>query len=435
MTEYLLKPVTVQQLQPGVAAAGAAARPRAQRAGSRPGPAPASGRRVALRSSKDSGSSSLVGAISLPDAIEQSELLSLDLIARCYLVVVIRIAPRNPGASFDYAEFQRAQDIVSDIVGNDPDVSVLRKDLEELVLIVKGDTPEYLVEARDVLLRHIQRACEPDSVPADHRAGRAARPHHRSWPVVYRSTGRRRERRSRAARRARRRRDCRRMAQDRQIGARRLFEMWRLRRSSTSSSTASSCHSAPRCQSTIVKNYILLDIVFTTARLIKQWGGEPDQVLPELHQLEAILANVNTIEEIKDHASADFEPRAGVPRWPGERAARRRHPAGPRVHSRALHGSGISLHVVASRVGHSPSHFCTVFGEATGADVQGLPDRAAHQARQRTAAHDGPAHRRDLAQVGYNDPHYFSLVFRKTTGLSPRSFGCRAQTIRDRAPR
>ena len=56
------------------------------------------------------------------------------------------------------------------------------------------------------------------------------------------------------------------------------------------------------CQSTIVKNYILLDIVFTTARLIKQWGGEPELVLPELNQLETVLANVNTIEEIKDHA-------------------------------------------------------------------------------------------------------------------------------------
>ena len=72
-------------------------------------------------------------------------------------MVVIRIAPREPGPKFDYTGFQRAQDVVSErrrqLIRT---CRCCRKDLEELVLIMKGNTPEYLLEARDVLLDRIQ---------------------------------------------------------------------------------------------------------------------------------------------------------------------------------------------------------------------------------------------------------------------------------------
>ena len=93
-------------------------------------------------------------------------------------------------------------------------------------------------------------------------------------------------------------------------------------------------------RSTIVKNYMLLDIVFTTARLIKQWGGEPDQVVPELNQLEALLANVDSIEDIKTHAQPILNRALAFRDAQANTAARRRDSASPRVHPRSLHGFG-----------------------------------------------------------------------------------------------
>jgi two-component system response regulator YesN len=189
----------------------------------------------------------------------------------------------------------------------------------------------------------------------------------------------------------------------------------------------------PTCQSAIVRNYIVLDIVFTTARLVKEWGGEPDKVLPELNDLEAILPSVTTVQQIKEYAQpivnralAFRDDRANGPRQGVVQQARD-------YIDQHYMDSDISLHVVASGVGHSPAHFCTVFSEATGHTFKAyLTDLRIKRAKellrttsQRTAEIS--------ANVGYNDPHYFSLVFRKSTGLSPREFRLQAQRPRREA--
>jgi len=361
----------------------------------------------------------LVGAIALPDAIEQSERLSLDLIARCYVVAVIRLAPRDLAAKFEYADYQRAQDIVTQLVAHDPDVSVLRKDLEELVLIFKGTTPEYVLEARDVLLHRIRArvndtACQlaiglgdPCSriteigrsfiealaaVEHVHAAdGESSAPHAAEWLKVDKAA----------------------LADYLKCGVQAelddFFDHFVLPLGSTG-------------QSSIVRNYVFLDIVFTGARLIADWGGEPDVLVPELNHLEGVLLNLTTVERIKECAQPILErvlafrdAQAGGTHAGVIKQARDyidQHYMDP----------DISLHSVASRVGHSASHFCTVFGEATGRTFKAyLTDVRIKRAREllRTTS----LRTIEIAdQVGYNDPHYFSLVFKRSTGLSPREF-------------
>jgi two-component system response regulator YesN len=184
------------------------------------------------------------------------------------------------------------------------------------------------------------------------------------------------------------------------------------------------------CQSSIVRNYIMLDIVFTTARLIHAWGGEPERVLPELNQLEAVLLQVASIDDIKAYAQPILQ-----------RALVFRDDQASAQHTGIIHqakdfidhhymDANISLQTVASRVGHSPSHFCTLFGEATGrtfkAYMTELRIKRAKELLRTTSLRTA-----DISdQVGYNDPHYFSLVFRKCTGLSPKEFRMQAQRTR-----
>jgi two-component system response regulator YesN len=372
----------------------------------------------------------LVNAISLPEAIEQSELLGLDLIARHYLVVVIRIAAHAAHDRFDYTEYQRAQEIVSTVVGNDPDVSVLRKDLEELVLIVKGNSPSYLLEARDVLLDQIRRqlddqvACrlsigvgapreritdigqsfiealtDVENAARGQRGEPAGEVNASEWLKVDRSALE----------------DYLKCGVQAEIDE--FFDSFIL-------PLGSMCHSA------MVRNYLLLDIVFTTARLIHTWGGEPEQVLPELNQLEALLARVTSVEEIKQHTQPILN-----------RALEFRDAQANALHTGVIQqareyidhhymDADISLQAVASRVGHSPSHFCTLFGEATGRTFKGylteLRIKRAKELLRTTSLRTA-----DISdQVGYNDPHYFSLVFRKCAGLSPKEFRMQAQRAR-----
>ena len=92
-----------------------------------------------------------------PKRSRKASSLGLDLIARCYLVVILKIELGDRSEQFDYDEYQQVQQIVAGLVEKNPDVFLLKKDWEELVLMMKGNTPEYLEEERDLLLERIKR--------------------------------------------------------------------------------------------------------------------------------------------------------------------------------------------------------------------------------------------------------------------------------------
>jgi two-component system, response regulator YesN len=97
-----------------------------------------------------------IGAISSAEAFEQSQQIGLDLFARYYLVIAIRIEPCNYSESSGSAEIKRIHSVVSKLVENNPDVFLLLKDIEEVFLIMKGNTPEYLDEEKNLLLEQFQ---------------------------------------------------------------------------------------------------------------------------------------------------------------------------------------------------------------------------------------------------------------------------------------
>jgi YesN/AraC family two-component response regulator len=82
----------------------------------------------------------------------------------------------------------------------------------------------------------------------------------------------------------------------------------------------------------------------------------------------------------------------------------------------------ISLNTVAEFVGLSPNHFSTVFSQETGETfIECLTKarlRKAGELLKTTSIRSS-----EIAyRVGYNDPHYFSYVFKKKMGLSPSEY-------------
>jgi two-component system response regulator YesN len=81
-----------------------------------------------------------------------------------------------------------------------------------------------------------------------------------------------------------------------------------------------------------------------------------------------------------------------------------------------------SLNEVAGQVNLSPSHFSSVFSQETGQTFkEHLTEvrirRAKELLRSTTLRSSEISY-----QIGYSDPHYFSYVFRKHTGLSPKEY-------------
>ncbi len=86
----------------------------------------------------------VMGGMSSPEAIQESQLLELDLIAKWYLVMVVEFELYGRAEQFNYYEHEQVEQIISRLVGNNPDVFLSKIGVEELILIIKGDTIEYL---------------------------------------------------------------------------------------------------------------------------------------------------------------------------------------------------------------------------------------------------------------------------------------------------
>jgi two-component system response regulator YesN len=165
-----------------------------------------------------------------------------------------------------------------------------------------------------------------------------------------------------------------------------------------------------------------MDMFVTAARLVKEWGGDVDQVLQTSVSIETALSGIQDGEQLREQARKLLIS-ALVFRDAQTGGAHSRLMRQAREHiERAYADADLSLNMVASGVNLSPSHFSVVFGQETGKSFKdyltGVRIQKARELLLGTALKST-----DIAyRVGYNDPHYFSSVFKKNTGLSPTEF-------------
>jgi two-component system response regulator YesN len=169
-----------------------------------------------------------------------------------------------------------------------------------------------------------------------------------------------------------------------------------------------------------------VDIVLAVAKLVNELGGEVDKVIPELNSIEMIMANIGSVEQLREQtrkllysalAYRDSQPNGQYKTLIRQaKEYLEHHYADPEL----------SLNEVAAQANLSASHFSVVFSQETSQTFKEyLTEIRINKAKEllrMTSLRSA-----DIAyQVGYNDPHYFSSVFKKNTGLSPMEF--RSQT-------
>lgn len=425
VTEYLLKPVTVQNLHKVlIKLASQLDQERKEQESIRH-----------LREQIEENRSILrerlllkmvVGALSSTEAIEKAQQLGMDLVARCYLVVILKTELVDRSEQFDYEEYQQIQHIIANLVDNMPDVFLLRKDWEELVLLMKGNETEFLEEERERLLGLIKQEVEKTRYQLTIGIGSPKKriaELHQSFVEALVSIQRSADEKDNHLNHAVGKADL--LKLDRpavenylRSGAKEDFDEF--------FNTYIRSLGESALTSYLIKNYILVDVVLATVKLVNELGGDIDQVVPELDSIETALASIKTVEQLRQQV---FRILAST------LAFRDRHTSSHYLNTiqqakdyidHHYMEAELSLNEVAAQVSLSSSHFSVVFSkEAARTFKEYLTDIRIQKAKEllRTTA----LRSADISyQVGYSDPHYFSHVFHKITGMSPNEFRNRA---------
>jgi len=369
----------------------------------------------------------VTGAAASAETIERSQLLGIDLVARFYLVVVVRAEPSDGSEQFDYRRCQLVHQIVASQVQTNPDVFLLRKDVDEIVLVLKGSSPEYLREERDLLLDQIRRVLNHmqcslavgSGSPQTHIID-ICRSFSEALDAIQTATKGRRATLHYGFDKAELLKVDRSATEDYlRFGTLEGFDAFFQALVRPLGETA--------LRSPLVHDYILMDIVLATARFVDELGGDVTRIVPQLNGLEAILDHVKAVEQFAEQvrdvlvAALVFRDGRASDHYAAVIGQAQGHIG------RHYHEPELSLNEVAAEVGLSPSHFSTVFSQETGQTfkeyVTEVRIRKAKELLRTTSLKAFEI----CYQIGYNDPHYFSHVFRKNTGLTPTEFRLQVQ--------
>jgi two-component system response regulator YesN len=170
-----------------------------------------------------------------------------------------------------------------------------------------------------------------------------------------------------------------------------------------------------------VVDFLATDLLVAIANFIQELGGLLDEVIPPRTQLEPILTGIDSVAGLRQfmrqfltqalHVREQYTSRTTVIIDHAKRYV-----------TTHLDSEDLSLHATAAAVGWSPSHLSTVFSRETGMTfVEYMTgqriDRAMILLRTTPLSTSEIAHR-----VGYPNHRYFYAVFKKATGQSPGEY-------------
>ena len=175
-------------------------------------------------------------------------------------------------------------------------------------------------------------------------------------------------------------------------------------------------------QFSVFASYLLVDLIFAVSKLVEKLGGNIKELKPEILQRkfidEAVSDETRFIKTLEQVLNFALEFRDS--KMTGKYAD---------VILKAKHyieenyaDQNTTLTTVAQAVALSPNHFSTIFSqECKTTFIEYLTNVRLENAKRLMRETDMKGY--DIAyECGFSDPHYFSYIFKKNTGLSPREY-------------
>jgi two-component system response regulator YesN len=168
--------------------------------------------------------------------------------------------------------------------------------------------------------------------------------------------------------------------------------------------------------------YAFMDIVLAATKYIEEIGGKVEKLIPEISNTKSFIDSINSLEQFKKYICKVVEDiieyRDSKVESKYSNIIRRAKEYIDENYS----CPDISLNSVAAHVNMSSSHFSTVFSQYTEETFIEYLTKTRIKIAMELLRTTQKRSSEVAYEVGYNDPHYFSYLFKKTTGITPRDF-------------
>lgn len=176
------------------------------------------------------------------------------------------------------------------------------------------------------------------------------------------------------------------------------------------------------CKSLLYRQYVVMDLYFCASSFLQNMDISTDRLSQECRDINQIVEKASSAEKMYDQMTALFSETLQL----RDNHSRKKYSelledAKAFIDANYQHDD-MSLNMVAAQVNISPSYFSTIFSSEMGQTfVEYLTGVRLEKAKEllmcsslRTA---------EIGyEVGYKDSHYFSYIFKKVIGCSPKEY-------------
>lgn len=175
-------------------------------------------------------------------------------------------------------------------------------------------------------------------------------------------------------------------------------------------------------KSMLMRQYIVMDVYIVIMSFCEKIGTSDEDFQKEGESFKAAIQNIHTAQDMQEYMgrflSRAIELRDMVS---GRRYSDIIEAAKEKIENTYM-SEEISLNTVAAGVGMSPSYFSSVFSREMGKTfVEYLTGIRMDKAKELLMCSSMKTSEIGY-EVGYKDPHYFSYLFKKTQGCSPKEY-------------
>lgn len=181
-------------------------------------------------------------------------------------------------------------------------------------------------------------------------------------------------------------------------------------------------------KSLMMRQYVMMNIYVTVMSFCEKITKDAGKVLEEEtlqkrgDELKKAIRTTNSKEDIKEYVEHLIEQVIEVRNAAsGKRYSDIIHMAKEQIETTYME-EDISLNTVAAGVGMSPSYFSSIFSKEMGKTfVEYLTEIRIEKAKELLVCTSMKTSEVGY-EVGYKDPHYFSYIFKKIQGCSPKDY-------------